>query len=242
MTLRFLSMLSVCLVLLCADVTLGQGRATLARQAAEFILQRFGKEAVAQGVESLTRQIHSLALRYGDDVFLAVRKVGPRSLKIIGEAGEHGAHAVRLMARHGDQAVWVIAKPNRMALFVRLGDEAAESMIKHGEIVEVLLATSGKNAALALKAIDTRNGRRLVMLIEDGLLTKTAQPEKFFDLVAKYGNRAVEFVWQNRKLLQTAAILSSFLANPLPYLEGSADLQRANSSPASNSNGSGTSP
>lgn len=206
------------------NICLAQGKAALAREAAEYIMRKFGKEAAEVGVETLTRKIETLAIKYGDDVFLAVRKVGPRTLRIVEEAGEHGLEAVKLMARYGDDAVWVVAKKNRLAIFVKYGDDAAKSMMKHGEIAEPLLTSFGKPAAEALKSVSSQNARRLAMLADDGELAKIGRTPELLEVVAKYGDRAADFIWHNKGLLAGAAALTAFLANPKPFLDGARDI------------------
>lgn len=203
-----------------------QGKAALAREAAEYVMRKFGKEAAEVGVETLTRKIEALAVNYGDEVFLAVRKVGPRALRISEEAGEFGLESVKLMARYGDDAIWVVAKKNRLAIFAKYGDEAAESMMKHGEIAEPLLTSFGKPAAGALKAVSSQNGRRLAMLAEDGQLAKIGRTPELLEVVAKYGDRAADFIWRNKGALTVAVALTAFLANPKPFLDGATDITK----------------
>lgn len=208
------------------NISLGQGKAALAREAAEYVLRKFGKEAAEVGVETLTRKIETLAVKYGDDVFLAVRKVGPRTLRLVEEAGEHGLESVKLMARYGDDAIWVVANKNRLAIFVKYGDNAAESMIKHGEIAEPLLISFGKPAAGALKAVNSQNARRLAMMADDGHLAKIGRTPELLEVVAKYGDRAADFIWRNKGALTVTAALTAFLANPEPFLDGATDITK----------------
>src|SRR6202795_1236219 len=70
----------------------------VAREAAELILRKFGKEAAEEGVEKLTIRIEALALKYGDDAVTAVRQGGPRALRAVEKAGSQGAVATKLLA------------------------------------------------------------------------------------------------------------------------------------------------
>ena len=216
--------LAACFAVASPGVSLAQGKAALAREAAEYVIRKFGKEAAEVGVETLTQKLETLAVKHGDDVFLAVRKVGPRTIRIIEEAGEHGLESVKLMARYGDDAVWVVAKKNRMAIFVKYGDDAAETMMKHGEIAEPLLSSFGKPAAGALKSVSSQNARRLAMLADEGQLAKIGQTPELLEVVAKYGDRAADFIWRNKGALTVAAALTAFLANPEPFLDGVKDI------------------
>lgn len=218
--------LCVAVVLLSPNPACAQGKAKLAREAAEYVMRKFGKEAAHEGVETLTRKIETLAIKHGDDAFLAARKVGPRTFRLVEEAGEHGHQCVKLLAKYGDEAIWVVAKPNRMAIFVKFGDDAAEAMMKHGEIAEPLLQSMGKPAAAALKAVSSQNARRLAMLAEDGQLAKIGRTPELLDVIAKYGDPAMDFIWRNKGALTVTAALTAFLANPKPFLEGTVDITR----------------
>jgi hypothetical protein len=208
------------------SVAFAQGKATIARETAEYVLRRFAPEAEKVGAEALTRKIESLAIKGGDDAILATRKIGPRIFRIVEEAGEHGVDSVKLMAKFGDDAVWVVAKPSRMAIFLKYGDSAAQSMIRHGEISEPLLEAFGKPAAGALSAVSARSGRRLAMMSADGELAKIGRTPELLDVVAQKGDRAMDWIWRNKGALTVAAALTAFIANPEPFLDGTSDMAK----------------
>jgi class 3 adenylate cyclase len=76
-----------------------------AKEVAEYVLQRFGRQAEREGTQALARRIEVAAARHGGEVFEAVRKVGPRALPLVEEAGAHGRQAARIMAQHGEYGV-----------------------------------------------------------------------------------------------------------------------------------------
>lgn len=198
-----------------------------AREAAEFVLRKFGKEAEEQGLQTLTTKIESLGLKYGDDAVAAVKKVGPRTFRYVDEAGENGLQSVKLLARYGDDAVWVVCKKNRLALFAKYGDDAAEAMIKQGKIAEPLIESLGQPAASALKTVSRQNGRRLAIMAEEGTLEGIGRTDELLRVVSKYGDRGMDFVWRNKGALAVAAALTSFLANPQPFIDGTVELSGA---------------
>ena len=214
---------AVVILALHSNLSFAQGKAKLAKETAEYVLGKFGKEAGQESVETLTRKIETLAVKHGDDALIAVKKVGPRSFHLVEEAGEHGVQSVKLMAKYGDDAVWVVAKQNRLAIFVKYGDDAAEAMMKHGEIAEPLLTTLGKPAAGALK---TQGGRRLAMMAEQGELTRIGRTPELLDVIAKYGDGAMDFIWKHKGPLALSAALTAFLANPKPFIDGTADIAK----------------
>jgi hypothetical protein len=217
---------AACLVLLPAGLSSAGVAGKAVRETAEFVFRKGGKEATELGLETLTRKIESLALKYGDDALTAVKKVGPRTFRIVEEAGEDGLHCVKLLARYGDDALWVATKKSRLALSIRYGDDAAKAMIKHGEIAEPLIESLGTPATGALKAISTQDGRRLAMLAQEGTLAKIGRTDELLAVIGKYGDRGMQFVWRHKGPLAVAAALAAFLADPQPFIDGSVDIAK----------------
>jgi hypothetical protein len=198
-----------------------------AKEAAEFVIRKFGKEAEEQGLQTLTRRIESLSLKYGDEAATAVKKVGPRAFRVVEEAGDNGLQSVRLLARYGDDAVWVAGNKSRLALYARYGDDAAEAMIKQGKIAEPLVEALGTPAANVLKTVSGQNGRRLAMMADDGTLARIGRTEELLNVVGRFGDRGMTFVWRNKGSLAIAATLAAFLANPEPFIDGTVELTKA---------------
>jgi hypothetical protein len=195
-----------------------------AKESAEYILKKFGKTAANEGVEVFARKIEKLAAKYGDDAVIAVKKVGPRSFRIIEEAGENGPSAIRLMARNGVDAVWIVSQKKRMAIFVKYGDDAADAMMKHGQLAEPLLTTFGQEAASAFKSVSAQNGRRLAMMTDSGELARIGRTAELLKVVGRYGDRAMNFIWKHKDSLAAARSLTAFLESPEPYIESTQDI------------------
>lgn len=195
-----------------------------AKEAAEFVLRKFGKEAAEESAEKLAVRIESLAAKYGDDAVLAVRQGGPRALRAIEKSGKYGSQAAELLSRQGDQALWIVESPQRLKLFASYGDDAAEAMLKHKGLAEPLIASFKRPAGRALAAVDGQNARRLSMLAESGELAKIGRTDALLDVIGRYGNRGMDFVWRNKKTLAVAAALTAFLADPQPFIDGTSQL------------------
>jgi hypothetical protein len=198
----------------------------VAKESAEYVLRKFGKEAAEEGLEKLTTRIEALALKYGDDALAAVRKGGPRALKAVEEASSQGAAATRLLAREGDKALWIVENPERLKLLSAYGDDAAEAMLKHKALAEPLVSAFHKPATLALNQIDGQNARRLAKMADDGSLAAIGRTDALLGVVGRYGNRAMDFIWKNKKALAATAALTAFLANPEPFIDGTVDFAR----------------
>lgn len=190
----------------------------------EFLVKRYGDDVLREGTETVTEQVTRVAAKYGDEGIDAVRKVGPRGIKVIQEAGENGLGAVKLINRYGDDAVWVISKPKGMAIFVKYGDNGAKALIKHKGIAEEVIEAHGKSAVGALNAVGTREARQIAMLQKDGIIPAGRQGEELLDVVIRYGDKAMAFIWRNKGALAVTAGLGTFVANPEAYIEGGKEL------------------
>ncbi len=215
-------------VLLCladAGQVRADGRTKAAQEAADYVLQRFGRQAVREGAESLARKIETYTARHGDDFLKAVRQVGPRAFHLVEEAGVHGEQAVRVLARHGEAgAAWVVSRPKAMQLYVKHGEDAASALVKHTGIAEPVIEQFGQPAVKFLQTASMQNGRRLAMLLEGGELTEIGRSREVLDVIASYGDRAMTFVWEHKGALATTAGLTAFLANPQAFITGAKDI------------------
>ena len=199
-------------------------KSSAVRKTTEFVMKRFGREAAEQGAEVLTRKIGNLASRFGDDALMACRKVGPKVARFADDAGEHAPLAMRLLAGHGDDAVRVVTRPKQLGLVARFGDDAAETLMKHGEVAEPLLHTIGAPAAKALRGISTQNGRRVSMMVADGQLAKLGRSDELLGVIAKFGDAGAEFVWKHKGALTVGTGLAAFLAAPDSFITGGKDI------------------
>lgn len=191
-----------------------------AREVAEAVAQRFGRQAVREGTEVFARQLEVAAARYGDEVLVAARKVGARALPLVEQAGANGSRAARVLARHGEQgASWVVARPQAMNLVLRHGDEAATVLVKHaGGFTEPVIEQFGARAVQALQSTGPQAGRRLAMLAADGDLVRHGRTEEVLEVIARYGDRAVAWIWTRKAELAVGTTLAAFLANPEAFL------------------------
>ena len=67
--------------------------------------------------------------------------------------------------------------------------------------------------------VTPQNGRRIAILAGDGALSMP-----LLDVVAKYGDRGCQFIWQNKGALAVGATLASFLAAPEDFINGTVQL------------------
>ena len=198
--------------------------AKVVTETVEFLVKRYGDDVLREGTETVTEQVTKVAAKYGDEGLDAVRKVGPRGIKVIQEAGENGLGAVKLINRYGDDAVWVISKPKGMAIFVKYGDDGARALIKHKGIAEEVIEAHGKSAVGALNAVGNREARQIAMLQKDGVIEAGKQGDELLDVITRYGDKAMAFIWRNKGALAVTAGLGTFIANPEAYIDGGKQL------------------
>lgn len=202
---------------------LADGKSRAAAEAAEAVMARFGARA-GRSAETLAARIESYAARHGDDAIKAVRQVGPEAFALMDRAGAQGAKAAGLMARHGEAAAArVLSRPKAMSQFARYGEEAAEVLVKHPGVAEGVIEKGGQSAVRALGAVEARSGRRIAMALE-GELAQTGKHPELLDVIGRYGERAAQFVWDNKGALAVGTVLAAFLANPEPFLDGTVKL------------------
>ena len=205
------------------QVSAGPAAATL-RETAEIIMSKFGKGAAGQTVEELAEATAKAVVKHGDEALPLLRNAGHAGFTALREAGEKAPEVIKLYVRRGDEAIWVISEPNKLAIFLRHGDSAADALLKHPGIADGLIGRFGDNAIGALNSLSRQNAQRLSMIADDGLLTATRRSSELLTAVLKYGDEAVDFIWRNKGALTVSSVLASFLADPQPYISGLREL------------------
>lgn len=197
-----------------------------AREAAEFVARKFAAETAEHGVETIAARLETLAVKHGDEVFAIAKKSGPRAIHAVEQAGDEAGAAIKLLSRHGDDAISIISQPKALQLATKYGDDAAEAMIRHPGVAEPAIEGFGKPAAAALKNLDGQNARRLGMMADEGSLAKIGKQSELLGVVGKQGNRAMDFIWRNKGTLAVSAGLVAFLNDPEPFINGTKDLAK----------------
>jgi hypothetical protein len=198
------------------------------RETVEFVTKKFSKEAAEEGSELLAKKIEVFATKYGDDGLKAVRELGPQAMTAAGKAGAQAPAAVRAMARYGDDGVeWIAKRPQNLEMAAKYGDDAVEAIVKHKEVAEPLVKELGEQGAKALKAVSPQQGRQLAMLAADPSTAAMVRNPQLLGVVSKYGDNAMNFIWRNKGALAVGTTLAAFLANPQPFIDGTAQLAQA---------------
>ena len=189
------------------------------KETAELVLKKLGAQAGHETVETISVRLERLAARHGDDAVLAARKVGPQAMHLLETAGAEGPQMARLMAKYGDEGLYLAARPQSVALYTKYGDDAAEALIKHKGI-EPFMDKMGKEGAVAIRKLDHQQAMQMVIMADTGQLAKIGRTPEVMAVIGKYGNKAMEFVWNHKGALMVSATLAAFLADPKPFIDG----------------------
>jgi hypothetical protein len=199
-------------------------KSNAAREAAEYLIEKFGKDVGEKGVQTLTEEISVYGTRYGDEAIEAIRKAGPRTFNLIDDAGDNARVVIGLINRYGNNAVWVASKPRNLAIFVRYGDEAAKAMIKHPGIAAPAIEKLGIPAAGAIRNVSGQNARRIAMMVDDGSLVASGKASEILEVIGRSGDRAADWVWRHKGSLTVVAVTTAFLSDPKPFIDGTVEV------------------
>jgi len=223
---RYLSLLfiGIGLVLASASTASAAIASTAVRETAEFIISKFGRGVAGQSIEEVTEATAKAVGRHGDAALPLLRKSGHAGFTALDQAGAKAPEVIKLFARRGDEAVWVISDPKKLAIFIKHGDSAADALLKHPGIADNLIGRFGDDAVGAMNAASRQSAQRLSMVTDDGLLSATARSPELLPVIRKYGDGAMDFIWKNKGSLAVASVLITFLDNPQAYISGAKEL------------------
>jgi hypothetical protein len=70
-----------------------------------------------------------------------------------------------------------------------------------------------------------------MMASEGGELTRIGRTPEVLAIIEKYGDKAMQFIWNHKGALAVAATLTAFLAEPEPFINGVKDITQAVAKP-----------
>jgi len=197
---------------------------TIIRETAEYIIQKFGRGAAGKTVDDVAKATSEAVAQYGDDAIPFLRNSGHQGFTALQQAGTKGPDVIKLFVRNGDEAIWIISEPKKLAIFLKHGDSAADALLKHPGIADTLIDQFGNDAVGALNGISRQGAQHLAIVADEGLLTATPQSTKLLLVIGSYGDKAMDFIWRNKGALTVATVLASFLVDPEAYISGAKKL------------------
>jgi hypothetical protein len=190
------------------------------REAAEHIVAKFGKGAAGNSVDEVAGAVARAVNRHGEEVLPLLRASGHAGVTALDQAASKAPEVIKLYVRRGDEAIWVISEPKRLAIFVRHGDSAADALLKHPGLSDDLIGRFGNDAVGALNSLSRSGAQRLGMAVDDGLLMATPRSHELLTVIQRYGDPAMDFIWKNKGALTVATLLTRFLVDPQVYISG----------------------
>jgi len=197
---------------------------TAIRETSEFILKKFGKGAAGETAEQIALKATNVLAKHGDECLPLLRRSGHAGFQALEQAGEQAPDVIKLFAKRGEDAVWIISQPKKLTIFLKHGDTAAEALLKHPGIADDLIGKYGIDAGSALTRISRTQAQHLSMMAADGTLDAMPRKAELLFVIRKYGDEAMDFVWKNKGSLAVAAVLASFLSDPESYISGAKEL------------------
>jgi hypothetical protein len=194
------------------------------RETAEFVISKYGRGAAGQTVDEVAESTARAVAKHGDDALPLLRSSGHAGFEALERAGVRAPDVIRLYARRGDDAVWVISQPSKLAIFMRHGDDAADALLKYPGVADTLIERYGDDAVKALSGLSRSSAQRLGMASDEGLLAATGRSGELLTVIGKYGDAAMDFIWKNKGALAVASVLATFLADPEVYIRGAKEL------------------
>lgn len=214
----------ICLALALASPASAGPASTAVRETAEFIISKFGRGVAGQSIEEVTEATAKVVAKHGDAALPLLRKSGHAGFAALDEVGAKAPEVIKLFARRGDEAIWVISEPKKLAIFIKHGDSAADALLKHPGIADNLIGRFGDDAVGAVNAVSRQSAQRLSMIADDGLLAATPRSKELLPIIRQYGDQAMDFIWKNKGSLTVTAVLTTFLADPQAYISGAKEL------------------
>ncbi len=196
-------------------LSLAAPQSAAAKKLAKEVVESFGREALERAEPRVVRLVESL----GDDAARALRRTGPAGVALL---ERHGAAGLRVLLRWGDDGLRVLALEGDQALaaLARHGDDAMELMIRHPGVGRDLLGRFGRDV-VRLK-ISTDSAVNLARLAEP--IASTGRAAEILAVTERFGDRACAFLWKHKGVVFGAALLTAFLRDPEPYLNGVKEL------------------
>lgn len=221
---RILIALSLLTIALISQSASAGVASTGVREVEEFAARKLTAKVGENAIDDTAEQTARAVAKYGEEARPLVKATGEAGVRALEQAGPKAPDVIKLFARKGDEAVWVVSENKRLALFLKHGDSAADALIKHPGIADSLVSRFGTDAAIALKSVSRQNAQRLAILEKEGVLSASPHSKELLSVVGKYGDAAMEFIWKNKGALAVAGVLVTFLNDPLPYIQGIKEL------------------
>ena len=194
------------------------------RETAEAIVGTVERNTAGQVADDVTKAATTTVASHGDVALPLLRQSGQAGLSALEQAGTKLPEVTRLIARKGDEALWITNEPRKLAIILKHGDQAANALLKHPGIADSMIGRYGEPAAEVLNKLTRTGAQRLALVADEGMLSATPRSLELLPILRRYGDEGMEFVWKNKGSLTVMTVLSTFLADPGSYILGARQL------------------
>jgi hypothetical protein len=218
------TMLRLATLMLCAQLAFAGPTSTALRDTSEWIVKKFGAGAAGRTVDEVAVATAKVVARHGEEALPLLRSMGHAGFEVLEQAGERSNVVLKFFGRRGEEAAWLVAQPSKLKILLQHGEAAADALLKHPGIADDLVARFGSRAVAPLNALEREGAQRMAMAAREGLFEAAPQSGALLDVIGKYGQRAMDFIWRNKGALATGAVLVTFLQQPEAYINGAKQL------------------
>ena len=214
----------VLILLICSIDACGGATSRLFRETGELIIERFGKGVAGRSAREVSETVARYSIKYGDDAVLFLRRTGHAGVRALEQAGDDSPKLLKLFAKNADEAVWLASRKENLNIFLKYGEGAGRAMYQHPGIAGKLIERYSDDAVGALNRVSRQGAQRMGMLDCDGVFSSTPQSGRLLKVIAKYGDRGLDFIWKHKGVLTGGVLLAAFIHNPKPYIDGTKEL------------------
>lgn len=208
-------------VLAVPGTLLAEGKIALAKkavtEAVEYAMGHFGYKGVSG---PLVQKAETLVAKYGDDVLTVTKKMGPEALETMEKLGPDAAKYIKLVMKNDKESIYIISSPKRLRIYINHGDDAITAMNKYKGILEEGIEKFGAPMAKASLNLEKSGAIQLSKMVKSGELEKIGRTRELLDVIGKYGQKAMDFIWKNKGSLMVGSTLVAFLNDPKPFIDG----------------------
>jgi hypothetical protein len=198
------------------------------REVAEIVLKNGGREITEEALEKTTLQLSRVVEKCGQEALPVCKKYGPKALRVLYDAGDDGGtYLVKAIDQYGDDAIRAGATRLGRSV-IREGNELGiRNVARFNDQIVPLMRRYGSSADRAFAALtETRDAQRLLLLEAEKIIPSIKFGE-LLDVVGKYGQKGLDFIWKNKGPLAVLDVLVTFLKDPEAYINGVKDLVTA---------------
>lgn len=194
------------------------------REVAEQLIREGAEETSEELVEATTKQLAKIAARMGDDAIVVIQRYGRSSYRLLNDLSDDaGRQLVKSIRVYGDDAIRV-GQTSAGRAILRSGDDIAiRAVAKYSDVAIPVIRKYGDDCARVLTDLSPQQGRRMIQLANEEYF-KPNQFDQLVGVVGEYGDRAMDFIWRNKKVLLAVGVFSAFVSNPEPYLSELTDI------------------